>query len=164
MNAKKLKKGTVYYCLIGEHWSPTIALVKAEYLGSAGYKYNPDLVFMKQKIDGVEQRFQADASKIYPVNRKLIRAILHNERQSRRIIEHDKSYNHKNAKEKIEGWILTLPKTDQKALRARCRESAPALVTPTGEFLTSKFKMDHWRSLMRLYFDYKYPMVDVPEY
>lgn len=163
MNAKKLKKGTMYYCLIGARWYPSIALVKAEYIGNEGYKYNDDLVLMKQNIDGVEHYFGVDAQNIYPLNKKLITAILHNERQTRRIIEHDKTFDHKNAKEKIEGWISTLLETDQKALRVRYREVYSHLVKPNGEFLSSKFKMENWNELMHLYFDYKYPKVKIPE-
>jgi len=162
MNAQKLKKGTMYYCLIGEHWHLAFAIVKAKYISNAGYPYNRDLVFMEQNIDGVKYRFGMSASNIYPLDKEILSAVLHNERQTRRIIEHDKTYDHKNAKEKIEGWISTLLETDQKALRARYREAYPHLVKPNGTFLSSKFKMKHWNDLMRLYFVYKYPKVKVP--
>lgn len=163
MNAKKLKKGSMYYCLVGERWYPTLAIVKAKYINNAGYPYNPDLVFMEQGVDRYLHRFEIDAQNIYPLNKKIISAVLHNERQSRRVIEHDKTFDHTDAKEKIEGWIATLPETDQKALRARFREKYPDLVKKDGSFLASKFKMEDWHNLMRLYFTYKYPQVDIPK-
>lgn len=162
MQAKKLKKGTMYYCLVGEYWHLAMAIVKAKYISNAGYPYNHDLVFMEQEIDGITHRFGLDAKKIYPLNKEIISAVLHNERQTRRIIEHDKTYNHKNAKVKIEVWIGTLLETDQKALRMRFREMYPNLVKPNGTFLVSKFKMKHWNELMHLYFNYKYPKIKIP--
>lgn len=164
MKTKELKKEVTYYCLIGDCWHPSFAIVKAKYINNAGYPYNSDLVFMEQNLNGVIHRFEADARKIYPLNKEILSAVLHNERQGRRIIEHDKTYDHKNAKEKIEGWIATLLRTDQKALRARYREAYPSLVKPDGTFLSSKFKMKHWRDLMHLYFNYKYPRVKVPSF
>jgi len=163
MKKQNLEKGKTYYCLVGGHWSPAYALVKAKYINSAGYSGNPQLVFMEQNVDGVIHRFEADADKIYPLDKEILSAVLHNDRQTRRIIEHDKTYDHKNAKEKIEGWIATLLETDQKALRARYREMRPRLVRADGTFLGSKFKMVDWSEVMRLYFSYKYPKVKIPE-
>ena len=164
MKTENLKKGEIYYCLIGDNWYPYFGIVKAKYISNAGWPYNDDLVVMEQNIDGVIHRFEADTSKIYSLDKDIITAILHNEKQTRRIIEHDKTFDHQNAREKVEGWIATLLETDQKALRARYREVYPALVKPNGKFLSSKFKMKDWNELMHLYFDYKYPKVKVPEH
>ena len=162
MKAKKLVIGTMYYCLIGDYWPPEFAIVKAKYINNAGYPYNHDLVFMEQKIDGVIHQFQADAGKIYPLNKAILSAVLHNERQGRRILEHPKQFDHKNAREKIGGWIATLPESDQKALRSRFREVYPQLVKPDGAFLSSKFKMEDWNEVMHLYFNIKFPRVSLP--
>lgn len=164
MDAKKLKRGTMYYCLVSECWYGDFAIVKAKYISNAGYPYNSDLVFVEQNIDGAIYRFGIDPGKIYPLDKEILSAVWHNERQTRRIIEHDKTFNSKNAKEKIEGWIATLLETDQKALRVRYREAYPDLVKPSGEFLGSKFKIKHWNDLINLYFNYKYPKVKVPKY
>ena len=162
MKPKNLKEGTTYYCLIGDDWPPEFGIVKAKYINNAGYPYNHDLVFMEQTIDGVIHRFQADARKIFPLDKEILSAVLHNERQTRRIIEHDKQFDHKNAREKIEGWIATLSESDQKALRVRVREVYPQLVKSDGPFLSSKFKIKDWNEAMHLYFDFKYPRVEVP--
>lgn len=163
MDAKKLKKGNMYYCLVGDCWYLAFAIVKAKYISNADYQYNDNLVFMEQNVDGIKFRFGMETDKIYPLDKEILSAVMHNERQTRRIIEHDKTFDHKNAKEKIEGWISTLLKTDQKALRSRYREVYPHLVKTNGEFLSSKFKMKDWNKLMHLYFDYKYPKVKVPK-
>lgn len=162
MNAQKLKKGAMYYCLIGGTWYPEYAVIKAKYIGNAGYSGNNDLVFMEQNIDGIIHRFEAESRLIYPVDTKILAAFLHNERQTRRIVEHPKQYDCKDAKEKIFGWIATLLKTDQKALAVKFREHYPSLVTSKGVYLTSKFKVKDWNELLHGYFYYKYPKVKIP--
>jgi len=117
---------------------------------------------MEQNVDGVVHRFETTAEKIYPADKEILSAVLHNERQRRRILEHDKAFNHKNAREKIERWIATLPETDQKALRVKYRQAYPGLVKKDGSFFSSKFNMANWYDLMSLYFDYKYPKVKIP--
>ena len=164
MDAKKLKKGETYYVLVGDNWYPCFGVVKAKYIGNAGWPYNSDLVFVEQDIDGVLHRFEADAGEMYPLNKKVLSAILHNMRQTRRVVEHDKGFSSKNAHEKITGWMATLPETDQKAMIARFREGYPHLVSKDGEFFASKFKRSQWNDLLGLYWIYKYPMVEVLEY
>lgn len=164
MKTKNLKKEQMYYCLIGENWYPIFAIVKAKYIGIAGYPGNHDLVFMEQKVDGIVHRFEIETENIYPPDKKIISAVIHNERQGRRIIEHDKTYDHTNAKEKIEGWIATLLETDQKALRAKFRSVYPNLVKVDGSFLVSRFKMKNWDEVMHLYWTYKYPKITIPKF
>ena len=164
MDVKKLKKGHYYYCLIGERWHLSMAIVKVKYIGSYDYPYNHDLVSVEQNINGFVHRFGIDARHIYPLDKRIISPVLHNDRQSRRIIEHPKTYNHTNAKERILGWIKTLPETDQKALMVEIRRTRPNLISAKSEYLTSKFKMKEWDHLMHGYFHLKYPTVEVPEF
>ena len=170
MDHKKLVKGNSYYCLVGDSWCLTMAVIKVEYVGPANYKYNDDLVFVDHDIDGYIHRFGVDTKDLYPPDKTILKAVLHNERRTRQVIEHPKQFDHANAREFVFKWFATLLETDQKALVLRFRELYPSLVKDkysgptTNIFLTSKFKMKHWTELMHGYFDYKFPRVDVPEF
>ena len=157
----KLIKGHSYYCLIGDNWHLTMAVIKIKYVGPANYKYNSDLVFVEHNVDGYVHRFGADTKDIYPLDMDILKAVLHNERQTRRIIEHPKTYDLSNAKERVLGWIATLNVTDQKALAVKFHDHFPLLVKK-GQYLTSKFKITDWHELMHDYFRYKYPKIEVP--
>lgn len=156
----KLKKGTIYYCLVGLDGNWAHALVRVKYVRPSRYC---DYVYVEQNIDGVTHQFRTMASDMYPLDPKIVSVILHNESQTRRIIDHPKQYDYKNASEKIQAWMSTLAKKDEDALRMRFREGRPNLVRPDGSFKTSKFRMKNWRELMHGYFHYKYPKVEVPE-
>ena len=164
MDNKKLVKGKEYYCLVGERWFASLAIVKVTYIGSYNYPYNDNLVSVEQDIDGFKSQFGIDAGHLYPLDKRVISAVLHNDRQSRRIIEHPKTYNIKNAKTLIFGWIDTLLEADRKALMIGVRKERPELVSADGKYLTSKFKMNDWDGLMRGYFAFKYTKVEVPDF
>ena len=163
MEHAKLRKGKEYYCLVGDRWYLTMAVIKVKYVGSANYEYNDDLVFVDHDVDGYIHRFGVDTEDIYPLDLDILKAVLHNERQTRRIIEHPKTFDHTNAKERVLGWIATLNVTDQKALMVRFQEQNPSLVK-SGKYLASKFKMKDWHDIMGGYFHYKFPKVEVPEF
>jgi len=163
MKTKKLVKNAEYYVLCGDRWYPSFGVFRARFVGRANYPFNSDLVVMKQNIDGIEHCFEAAADNIYPLKTSLLGLILHNERQRRLGIEHDKSFDMSNACERISGWIHELPEYQQKDLIAIYKSANPHLIGEKGEILKSKFKLRNWDELNCMFLRTKYPLVDIPE-
>lgn len=160
MDAKKLKKGNMYYLILHKRdwtYKPAV-IVPVKVVKKTRFS---DWIVVDQCIDDYKHRLTVHIDWLAPYQIQFAKNLLHNmniweKRWEANCWRH--RLTHKTAKSEITKALNELPKYKQQDISKRFKQIYPHLLKPDNSFKVSKMKMIHWDELAWATIALKYPL------
>lgn len=165
MNAKKLKKGAMYYLVLHKRdwtYKPAV-IVPVKIIRRGKYSFS-DWVVVEQDIDGCKHRLTVHFDWLAPHKIECAKNLLHNmkmweKRWTANCWRH--RINHKTARQEIAKALSKLPKYKQREILKKFKKVYPNLLNPDNSFKVSKMKMVQWDELAWATIALRYPLRNI---